>query len=302
MATQVTNGKAFEWAIAQEISNQTKIEIQKDSIFKYATSCFDQLSEKKKNHFKNAAVKAISHVLSKEKFSKNKYLIQLASDSAGQKGDVRDIIISDGKHQIGISCKTNHDDLKHSRLSGQLDFIKKWGLDVNGCSNEYWDKVKPIFSNLKSLKKSSNGKMLFDDIYDKPNTIYWPVLNAFSDELVRVQNSKSITEEVLCENLISYLIGNNDFYKIIATANEVVIQGFNFHNSLAIPKSKYPKQIVGIDKKNGGIYSKNLRFSGGYTINFRIHNASSRVEPSLKFAISAISFPPKEIYTQNIAL
>lgn len=144
--------------------------------------------------------------------------------------------------------------------------------------------------------------MLFDDIYDKPNTIYWPVLNAFSDELTRIQNSKSIKEELLCKNLISYLIGNNDFYKIIATTNEVVIQGFNFHNSLAIPKSKYPKQIVGIDKKNGGIYSKNLRFSGGYTINFRIHNASSRVEPSLKFAISAISFPPKEIYTQNITL
>jgi len=51
---------------------------------------------------------------------------------------------------------------------------------------------------------------------------------------------------------------------------------------------------------DGGRYSKTVRFNRGFTFNFRIHSASSRVEPSLKFAVSAISLPPSEIYTNHI--
>lgn len=99
---------------------------------------------------------------------------------------------------------------------------------------------------------------------------------------------------------VSYLIGNNDFCKVTASTGQVEIQAFNFKGALAVPKSKYPARIVGIDNLNGGQYSKTIRFSEGYTINFRIHSASSRIEPSLKFDVRAIGFPSRAIYTHHV--
>jgi len=57
-----------------------------------------------------------------------------------------------------------------------------------------------------------------------------------------------------------------------------------------------------VNNKNGGQYSKTVVFNHGYSINFRIHNASSRVEASLKFDIKAIGLPTSEVYQQTIDL
>jgi hypothetical protein len=87
----------------------------------------------------------------------------------------------------------------------------------------------------------------------------------------------------------------------MASDAQVEIQAFNFRNTLSVQKSKFPTKIVRIDNLNGGQYSKTVRFNEGFTINFRIHSASSRVEPSLKFDIRAISLPPRTIYTHYIS-
>jgi hypothetical protein len=55
-----------------------------------------------------------------------------------------------------------------------------------------------------------------------------------------------------------------------------------------------------IDTKNGGQYSKTVVLNHGYSFNFRIHNKSKRVEPSLAFDVQAIGLPP-EIYTHTIS-
>ena len=304
MATQVLNGKAFEWAVANAMSALTKFEIVEDENSKQAKKCFDEISIKKAEHFTKSALAAVTHILDKEKNSlvSNDFKIRLLADSEGKAGDVRDIVVFNTKFKLGISCKTNHDDLKHSRLSGTSDFVKKWSLDEDGCSELYWEKIRPIFNHLTHVRKSSGRTALFINFEDKANKIYWPILDAFSDELLRLQQKNIMQQNTLCRNLLSYIVGNNDFYKVISLRNEVVIQGFNFNGTLNFQKSKFPKEIIGVDRLNGGVYSKTLRFSGGYTINFRIHNASSRVESSMKFAISAIAFPPKEIYTQNISI
>jgi HaeIII restriction endonuclease len=302
MATQVLNGKAFEWAVALEIENQSGFAIEMSTAAINAKFAYSQISQKKAAHFITTASRAVAHILEREKpqLIKNNFKIKIASDTRGVVGDVRDVIIFNDTVQIGFSCKTNHDDLKHSRLSDKLDFVSKWGLSTQGCSQEYWDKIKPVFGTLRAIKRNSNRAALFADLEDKPQRFYWPVLDAFTDELTALQINQN--QSKLCSDLLSYLIGKNDFYKIISLPTEVIIQAFNFNGTLNTSKSKFPDSIVGIDRVNGGQYSKTVRFSRGYSINFRIHNGDSKVVPSLKFAVSAISFPPKEIYTQNISV
>ena len=52
---------------------------------------------------------------------------------------------------------------------------------------------------------------------------------------------------LVAERLIEYLIGNQDFYKVIKGSNKVEIQAYNLHGTLNLPfenlkpKAKVPK-------------------------------------------------------------
>ncbi len=52
--------------------------------------------------------------------------LEIMADSAGQEGDVRDILTIRAvqKWEIGVSAKNNHKAVKHSRLSKNIDFSK----------------------------------------------------------------------------------------------------------------------------------------------------------------------------------
>lgn len=305
MSEQKTNGMAFEWAVGLTLESLTGCKIILDQNALPPKDAFEtKINESKKENFLRAANGALVHILGKEKItndSSNQGSIKFNSDADGQKGDVRDVLLHINGKTIGFSCKNNHEALKHSRLSGKLDFVKKWGLDDNGCSQSYWDKIKPIFSELKQIKDNSGSKELWDNLVDKPSRFYWPLLDAWADEVQRLCNPDNQKSPEVCKALISYLIGRNDFYKIICQGNKSVdIQAYNFHGTLATRTTKYPNFINAINNKNGGVYSKTIAFNHGYSINFRIHNASSRVEPSLKFDIKAIGLPSNEVYQHNI--
>lgn len=301
--SQVDNGKAFEYAVAEALSTALDVPIVENQEFLRTKSSYEKVLQKLQDRFPVAASLAIQHIIEKESAnlsSKQPQSIWIASDSMGQKGDVRDVIVKCSDYEIGISCKTNHDDFKHSRLSGTANFVKKWGLDPEGCSQDYWDAVKPLFAELTEIRKTSGAKALWSDQKDVPNRFYWKVLDAFEAELLRLTAPGSPRASEVTKNLISYIIGNHDFYKVISRPDQVEIQGFNLIGTLAVSKTRYPEHVIGIDRLDGGQYSKTVRFNRGFTFNFRIHSASSRVEPSLKFAVSAISLPPSEIYTNHI--
>lgn len=305
MTTNALNGRAFEWAIGLAVVNRTSFKIVKSSFSTNAEIAYNQLAIKKRDEFNIAAKVAIEHIFEKEKLRFPKGClgeIQFNTDSAGQNGDVRDVLIKTGKFEFGISCKTNHDALKHSRLSGQLDFVRKWMLDENGCSDAYWGKVKPIFNELAQIKRETKGTEIWENVDKKAERFYWPILYAWADELERLCGNNNPKADKVCAALISYLLGKHDFYKVMSFAKDktVAIQAFNFGGSLATQKTKYPDHIYQISDKNGGVYSKTVVLNHGYSINFRIHSASSRVEPSLKFDVRAISFPSNEIYQQTL--
>lgn len=291
MATQTENGKAFEWAVAKAVESISGFNIIDNDAAITAQKKFDSISTVKKNQFILAATASVNHIWEKE----NQRIgtsgtITIASDAEGQSGDVIDVLIT-GHVSIGISCKTNHDALKHSRLSSNLDFVKRWGLSSVGCSKEYWNAVTPIFDKLSTIRKESNKTALWCNEPEVPTRFYWPILDAFAKEIIKLQ-TEADEEFYFCTQLFLYLVGKQDFYKIMSMDGKVEIQAFNFNGTLAVGKMKVPTKIIGIDNKNGGQYSKTIRFTNGYTINFRIHNASSRVEPSLKFDIRMLGVDP----------
>jgi hypothetical protein len=303
-SSQVDNGKAFEYAVAKALSDALNIPIIDSAEFQNTKSSYEKVISKLQERFPIAASLAVQHIIEKESVnlaSRDPRGIWVASDSLGQKGDVRDVVVQCRDSEIGISCKTNHDDFKHSRLSGTANFVKKWGLDPDGCSQEYWDSVKPLFEELKKIRTESDATALWSDQSEVPNRFYWKVLDAFEAELLRLTAPNAPRASEVTRSLISYIIGNHDFYKVISRPDQVEIQGFNLNGSLSVPRTRYPEHVIAIDRLDGGQYSKTVRFNRGFTFNFRIHSASSRVEPSLKFAVSAISLPPAEIYTNHIS-
>ncbi len=308
MGTQVENGRAFEWAISNALSEKTGFPIESSDSSELANHCFfNCVSDAKRTTFNLAAKRAVEHIFAKEKNnllkSSTSGVIKFNSDKAGAKGDVRDVLLVMPHGTLGISCKNNHEALKHSRLSDTVDFVKKWGIDSNGCSLDYWKKVHALFGELRSIRKKSSAKFLWSELENKAERFYWPILDAWESELKRIAVIGQEEETQLCKAIIAYLVGQHDFYKVICEASHSVhIQAWNFNKTLATKQTKYPNSINAINNKNGGQYSKTLVFNHGYSLNFRIHNASSRVEPSLKFDITAIGLPSNEVYQQTIDL
>jgi len=303
--SQVINGKAFEYAVATELQKRLAIPVRSGPEVDVCKNAFHSVGSVFQRALSGAAEVAVKHVLELEHTKLAAATLEeiwIATDDRGQHGDVRDVVVETSAGPIGISCKNNHAAFKHSRLSGKLDFVKKWGLDERGCSETYWSQIGRIFAELESIRKQSKATARWSDMQDVPSRFYWPVLDAFDGELTRLSSPSSPIAATVSTKLVMYVVGQLDFYKVIRRPEHVTVQGFNFNGTLSTDRTRGPSHIIGIDKLNGGQYSKTVRLNRGFTFNFRIHNASSRVEPSLKFDITAIGLPASDIYINHLRL
>ena len=111
--------------------------------------------------------------------------------------------------------------------------------------------------------------------------------------------------------LITYLLGINDFYKVIAIDNRRVtqIQAFSMYGTLNRPAGRNRPQVRIPQLQMPNIFhdisfkprSKNtiiITCDLGWAISMRIHNARSKVEPSLKFDVKLVGIPPG-LYTHH---
>ena len=213
-------------------------------------------------------------------------MVFLQKDDTGRKGDVRDVIVSIAQDEIGMSVKNNHSAVKHSRLSDKIDFGKVWA--DYPCSSHYWRAIKPVFADLRKMKEEG---VLFRDIAGKEGRIYLPVLTAFEDELKRLCESFG---ELFVKRLFRYLLGKHDFYKVIRENKSVSIQSINMDGKLEWGKKwKVPSRIESIVRRRNSSNTILVSFSGGWQLSFRIHNASSKAEPSLKFDIQFVGMPQR---------
>lgn len=316
MASQTINGKAFEYSLLLEfykhLKTITSVSINNNEPFTIAKNCYDTFEQREQGTFRISASAAINFLLDIEPrlsndLNSNDILeLEIVGDHAGQTGDVRDILVirSSQKWEIGISAKNNHRAVKHSRLSMNIDFGEKWL--GSPCSQNYFDEIRPIFSNLARLK-GLDKKAKWTSIENMHEVVYVPILNAFRKELSRLYSEKP---NVIAENLVQYLIGKEDFYKVIKGKNKVEIQAYNLNGTLNLPfenikpkakisKLKLPTRLIEIVYQENSLTTLLVSFNEGWQISFRIHNASSRIEPSLKFDINLES-SPQSLFTNHL--
>ncbi len=307
MTKQIEQGKAFEYAcllhLYETLSPQQSITIEVNDSYQIARQYYEQLSEERQNSLNLAAQAAFRAILRLEPRLRHAdghepLVLSLQEDAKGEDGDVRDILCVRQQNgwEIGISCKHNHRAVKHSRLSYQLDFGQKWFAIP--CSTAYFEQIKPIFDLLKQKKQQG---ALWCDLEDKQRDVYIPLMDAFQEELRRLDDAHP---ETLPAALIKYLIGRKDFYKIIADQSRKIseIQGFNLNGTLnkasktskpesSIPRLTLPTSFLKIDYKKSSGNTVHISCDEGWALSFRIHNASSRIESSLKLDIQLLGIP-----------
>ncbi|GAA6866390.1 hypothetical protein HpKG12_07810 [Helicobacter pylori] len=299
-------GRAYEYAwclaLEQKLSVFKKVIVDKQNGFNAANRAYESLEKSLQERYLESAKQGVLLLLDCEPLlsevigsSQNEITLSLQKDKLGEIGDVRDILIYFDRFCIGLSIKHNHDAIKHSRLSKDLDFGEKW-LGV-GVSQNYKDTIKPLFERLENAKKEG---MLWRDFPNKEQEIYAPLLQAFKKEVLRIDENK---KNKVPQKMVEYLLGKYDFYKAILLEREqkTKLEAYHFNNTLnrsvknkpkrIIPLSKLPTRMIYFDFKPKSFNTLELVLDEGWSFSLRIHNASSRVEPSLKFDIKLLSKP-----------
>ncbi|GAA8001914.1 HaeIII family restriction endonuclease [Helicobacter pylori] len=299
-------GRAYEYAwclaLEQKLSVFKKVIVDKQNGFNACYRAYESLEKSLQERYLESAKQGVLLLLDCEPLlsevigsSQNEITLSLQKDKLGEIGDIRDILIYFDRFCIGLSIKHNHDAVKHSRLSKDLDFGEKW-LGV-GVSQNYKDTIKPLFERLENAKKEG---MLWRDFPNKEQEIYAPLLQAFKKEVLRIDENK---KNKVPQKMVEYLLGKYDFYKAILLEREqkTKLEAYHFHNTLnlsvknkpkrIIPLSKLPTRMIYFDFKPKSFNTLELVLDEGWSFSLRIHNASSRVEPSLKFDIKLLSKP-----------
>lgn len=299
-------GRAFEYACIIELKDRIEdvrpVVIDEESVVA-AHRAWETQSEAEQHMYLRAANAFIDTLFSAEPLilecdgDDDIIVLSINKDSDAEDGDVRDIVITRKsiRWDIGLSMKHNHFAAKHSRLSSTIDFGAKW-YD-HPCDDSYWNVVKPIFTRLKSLKED---KVAWHDMSDKEDTVYFPIVDAFIKEMNRAYTADS----TIPARLISYLLGIRDFYKVVAIDKKQLTEfqsfnlrgelnknGKNIKATLLIPKADLPTEIISLRFKPNSKSTAELYLNNGWSLSFRIHNASTIVEPSLKFDIQFLGVP-----------
>jgi hypothetical protein len=301
-------GRAYELAFLCELKNKITdfraVKIISNSSYDAARRAWDTIDTNQQVMFLRSSAAAIDMLIGLEpmiiEHGSDILELKIQPDEQGKLGDVRDIIISrkcdECDWEIGLSIKHNHFAVKHSRLAKGLDFGEKW-FGVS-CSKQYWNDVQPIFEYLSQQKAN---KKMWSELPSKSEDVYKPLLQAFIDEINRCYMEHG---SIITQRMVEYLLGYYDFYKVISIdkIQTTQIQAFNIHGTLnkesredkpitVIPVTLLPTRIFHMDFKPESDNTVELSFDNGWQFNFRIHNASTYVETSLKFDIQIVGMP-----------
>ncbi len=301
-------GRAYEFSFLKnlynELNTETNVTIDKNSSYDCAEKAWDTLDDTQKSIYNKSVLSGINLIKRLEPYLsiENKYTvpleIKIQSDDKGKIGDVRDVVIARETigWEIGVSLKHNHKAVKHSRLSSKLDFGERWyGVS---CSKEYWNAVSPLFDTLLDFKKQG---LNWRDVPNKDLDFYVPILNAFMEEINRAYTEYN---ETIPKRLVEYLLGQFDFYKVMSLDKKelTILQCFNLRGKLnqspknytpleRLPITELPTEIIDFRFKKESSNTVELYLNAGWALSFRLHNASSKVETSLKFDVQFLGIP-----------
>lgn len=298
-------GRAYEFACLNALNDEIKklrpVKIETTDGYDAAKRAWNAIDNSLQVVMEESALAAVETLFELEPLivedGDDELVLKIQQDSRGEEGDVRDILIvrRNIEWEIGLSLKHNRFAVKHSRLSRSLDFGDKWfGVP---CSKKYWEDIKPIFDYLVEEKfKGTN----WSELPAKEVDVYIPLLTAFMNEVRRSNEN----DDSIPSRMVEYLLGEFDFYKVVGIDNKRItqIQTFNLHGTLnqsskkempkmRIPIASLPSRIVSLEFKPDSTNTIELYMDGGWQFSFRIHNASIKVEPSLKFDVQILGIP-----------
>ena len=309
-ASQTVNGKAFEYACLRSLLAHAKaldkdVSIEASKAFTTAEKAFSAVDDNAKCEMMaaaNAAVKLIVPLEPKLMGGSGTLLLTIAADAAaiGVDGDVRDVLCvraDDEEWAIGISCKHNHEGLRHPRITEDKDFGADW-IGVH-CSREFMNEITPI---INSLIENGKNEILWSQIDQKWDRYYVPILTAYLKEIRRMCNENATVPE----KLLSYFFGANDFYKVIMKSGSrtTTVEGFNMHGTLnaacgktkamtKVSVIKMPTRLLDAAFKAGTKTTIILTFDGGWSISMRLHNKDKVAKPtSLAWEVNLEGLPP----------
>lgn len=147
--------------------------------------------------------------------------------------------------------------------------LYNWGNEWFGisCSDAYMQKICTIFENYRN----TNNKGVLYKLY----------LTEFKGEF------KNISCREIFLGLLKLIIPEDD-----SSLARIV------YAKIKIPRIKLPTRIIEFAFKENSKTTLILTMNNGWSISFRIHNASTKVEPSLKFDIQLKS-KPEDIFYLN---
>lgn len=280
--SQSASGKSWEYGLARAAADTFSVPLFSDKALNTAQKAYERLDEQERMRIDTAASEAIVFLSEHDDVLEHAARVSIQSDMKGQSGDVRDVIVhTTNDKEIGISAKHRHGAIKHSRLSPKINFGQKWyGKD---CSEQYTRSVAPIWKRLQADR--DEGKA-WRDIPDKDLVVYSPIIQAF---MVEVRTAPA-------EKLLRYMLGIDDYYKVMKENGNVLLQSFNLAGNLGWgQKMSMPSRIIDVEQRRSS--TAVIVFDEGWTLSFRLHNAESKVTPSLKFDVTLISTPLQANHT-----
>lgn len=310
-------GKAFEYAVLDAFKSRLErdgnsVAVDVSDAYRTAERAFYKLDEDTQLEYIAAAEVSVDIILPLEPKlragSGEPLTMCIQSDARGQKGDVRDIVCIrfDEGWEIGISCKHNHEALKHPRVRNGADF----GLDWIGvpCSALFLERIATVMHVIES--RLGDRWRDYDDIHD---IVYKPILAAYVDEISRLCEVDSDVPA----KLVGYFFGMQDFYKVIAKdrrgsnqAGLTKVMAFNMNGTLgkdgddnpsliALRKTALPGRLIEVRMKDNSLSTLIMTFDGGWSISMRLHTADSEIKRTgLKWDVQ-LEGVPSGIYEQE---
>ena len=287
MPTQTASGKAFEYALAKRLAFELGSTVSGAPALK-AQKHYENLSITDRNERDDAARDAVNFLLIRDQRLTSGQIdsIRMQLDQSAVKGDVRDIVILTNQGQeIGVSAKNRNTAIRNSRLSPTIDFGREWF--ESPCSDDYFADITPVFKMLEPYELS---RSLWRELPDKSNDVYIPLLNAFMKETQRIFTNGDFQTPT---RMMRYMLGKHDYYKVYKDNGNVIVESFNLTGSLQWgSKLAMPTRLVDLSMKPKSTTTVNMILDAGWQLSFRIHNATSRIERSLKFDVQIVGQPP----------
>jgi len=257
---------------------------------------YEHLGSEIREVFSKDARALLAHLLQLEGVRQGEcgWSARYLDDASARDGDVRDIVISKGDREVGISCKSNHKAFKHSRISPESSLRFAWRLSpVSGSGRMYVQELSRLFDDLESRP--------FDDWSDlsarRKQAFYDSCIAAFNDEIRRLVGEMGESEISL--RLARYFLGSKGYYKCVVSRRGSFLQAFCFGRS-AVARISLPRRLIALDFPPGKHGVLHLHFDRGFSFSLRLHNASSSYERSLKFDIQALALP-QSLYTHHLS-